>query len=472
MKIKQYIFAAAFVSSFLLSFGQSVTQKLDQSFKNLLNLPNLKNGIASIHVLDKNTGNVVYEKNSHIALPTASTLKVITSITALDILGENYQYKTDLYYTGEIDSLGVLHGDIVIQGSGDPTLGSDRYEHTKEHVLLNKWTQAIAEAGIKQIEGRIIGDDRLYNGNDVPGGWIWTDIGNYYGAGISSLNWRENKTGVNFNTGSINSPAVLSNFTSDISYLKVINRVTIGNKGSGDNVYAYSAPYSENIYIKGTYGQDLKKTIEISIPDPAYDLAFQLTKTLNQQEITISQEPTTGQRLVDLDSIFPTKTKELYTHSSPKLSEIVHWFNQKSINLYGEALLRSIGYITAGKTSTADGANFLRKFWEQKLNLNRLQLDLVDGSGLSPQNNITTESMSKIMQYATQRPWYASFVKSLPKINDMNMKSGTINGTLGYTGYQKSKSGKEYTFSILVYHYGGGAPNMRKEMFSVLNNLK
>lgn len=451
---------------------QTITSKLTTSFQQFTDQSNLKNGIAALYVVDAKDGKVIFEKNSQIGLPTASTLKVITSITALDILGPEYRYQTTLYYTGEIDSLGTLQGDIVIQGSGDPTLGSDRYPEQREQHLLAKWSQTIKNAGIHQINGRIIGDDRLYVGNDIPGGWIWTDIGNYYGAGISALNWRENKTGVNFRTSAIGQATPISNITHDISYLSVVNQVTTGAKGSGDNVYAYSAPYSEKIYLKGSYGQDLKKTIEISIPDPAFDVAYQLHQRILADGIAIFGNPTTGQRMIEQDSVFPLKTKDLDIHYSPKLIDMVYWFNQKSINLYGEALLKSIGYFTGNKTTTSGGAMYLKKYWNQKLQIQEQELDIKDGSGLSPQNHVTAAAMTKIMQYAISRPWHTDFVKALPNYNQMTMKSGTIGGTLGYTGYHTAKDGKAYTFTLLVYNYDGGASKMRQNMFTVLDNLK
>lgn len=476
MKISKLFFGALlsplFVTPIFTTAQQTTAAQLATGFQQFTDQPNLKNGIASMYVLDAKNGNVVFEKNSQIGLPTASTLKVITSITALDILGPEYTYQTTLYYTGEIDSLGILHGDIVIQGSGDPTLGSDRYPEQREEQVLTKWSRAIRDAGIQQINGRIIGDDRLYVGNDIPGGWIWTDIGNYYGAGISALNWRENKTGINFKPSTIGSPAPVSDIIADISYLSIVNQVTTGAKGSGDNVYAYSAPYSEKIYLRGSYGQDLKKTIEISIPDPAYDVAHQLHRRISADGIAIFENPTTGQRLIEQDSVFPLKTKDLDIHQSPKLIDIVYWFNQKSINLYGEALLKSIGYFTGNKTTTSGGATYVKKYWNQKLRIQEQELDIKDGSGLSPQNNVTTAAMTGIMQYAISRPWYVNFVKALPTYNQMTMKSGTIGGTLGYTGYHTAKDGKTYTFTLLVYNYNGGAAKMRQNMFKVLDNLK
>ena len=473
MKIYALLFAGILsIGTMYTAKAQNIKQKLEQNYTTFSKHPSLTNGISSLHVINSETGETIFEKNAVIGLPTASTLKVITSITALDILGKDYTYKTRLYYAGEIDSVGILHGDIVIHGEGDPTLGSHRYAHTKEAIILSKWKKAILDAGITAIHGRIIADDSMYEGIDVPSGWTWADIGNYYGAGISSLNWRENSSGLNFQAGKIQDAAPISNTTSDLSYLKLVNHVKVGRPGSGDNVYAYSAPYSEKIVIKGSYGQDLKKTIEISLPDPAYDLAYNLAKVLAVDSIEIVDGITTGQRLYEEGKQVPKITKELDTHASPPLHEIVYWFNQRSINLYGEALLRSIAFISGRKTSTYDGAQYVKKYWEQKLNIKETALDMVDGSGLSPQNNVTTNAMNQIMQYALNRPWFAEFNKSLPTYNEMTMKSGTINGSLGYTGYHTAKDGKKYTFSLLVYNYDGSAAQMRQRMFTLLNSLK
>src|SRR5690606_13070861 len=114
----------------------------------------------------------------------------------------------------------------------------------------------------------------------------------------------------------------------------------------------------------------------------------------------------------------------------------------------------------------------MAKYWEQKLKIPTSELKSVDGSGLSPQARVTTMAMSKIMRYAQDRPWFAEFYKSLPNINGMTMKSGTIGGVLGYTGYQKDKAGNTVVFTLLVNNYSGSATSMRREMFKLLDTLK
>lgn len=453
--------------------GQGIKPKIQSAFQTFQKSPALQSGLASLTVINAKTGEVVFDGNNKIGMPTASTLKVITSITALELLGADYTFPTKLYVTGDVDSLGVLNGDIIIEGSGDPTLGSDRYEQTKAATILSKWKEAILKLGIKQIAGSIIANDQLYNGYDVPGTWMWTDIGNYYGAGVSGLNWKENKLGINFSPSRPGQPATLQPVKTP-PFFHMINQVSTGNVGSGDNVYAYSAPYSNTIYLRGTYGSDLKKTIEISVPDPALYLAYDLSEVLAQDSIAVLDTIITFQGLKNRDPhyLISGNKKLIHTHHSPKLMEIVHWFNQKSINLYGESLLKVIGGISANKTNTSEAANLVAKFWQNKLKISPSEINTFDGSGLSPQNRVTTQAMAKIMQYAKGRTWYADFLKSLPNVNGTSMKSGTIGGVLGYTGYQKAADGQEYTFSLLVNNYQGSASSMRQAMFKLLDALK
>ncbi|WP_245893765.1 D-alanyl-D-alanine carboxypeptidase/D-alanyl-D-alanine endopeptidase [Sphingobacterium gobiense] len=454
------------------SYAQSLKNNIDHAYQQFVKSGKLPNGIASLTVLDGNTGQPIFTNNASIGLPTASTMKVITSITALDILGPDYTYQTKLAYTGEIDSLGVLHGDIIVIGSGDPTLGSDRFNNTKAETILNKWVYKIQHAGISRIDGRIIGDDLYLNGNDVPPTWNWQDIGNYYGAGISGLNWHENKVGIVISPHTVGKPTFVASTSLPLTDGTLINEVITGPNGSGDNVYAYSAPYSNIVYLRGTYGRDLKKVIEIAVPDPALALAQQLTRALSDIGIAVDSLPTTGKRLLNQGITLNKRPKELDIHQSPALKDIIHWFNQKSINLYGEAMLKSFGIISHNESTTLEAASLLSKYWEQKLRIPNSELNIQDGSGLSPQNRVTTAAMAKIMHYAQGRPWFADFKKSLPTINGITMKSGTIGGVLGYTGFHTSKSGQPVTFSLLVNNYTGSTAAMRQEMFKLLNSLK
>lgn len=472
--MKKYIsFTLVFNFFVTFLFAQNLSERIGQSFSELQNDSNIKNGIVSLTVMDSRSGEIIFAKNENIGLATASTMKAITTATAYAELGADFTYKTDLLYSGSIEKNGVLHGDIIIQGSGDPTLGSARYDQTKESVILNQWIHAIKAKGIKKINGKIIGDDRLFNGNHAPSGWTWVDMGNYYGAGVSSLNWRENSFKVRLTSGpKVGDPVELVNTVPDVSYLTILNEVTTGKAGSGDQVYAYSAPYSSIVHLRGTYGIDLNKEIVLSLPDGAFDVAFSLQNELIKQGIAVTEMASTAFLLEHSGFKINANPQFIASHQSPKLSDIADRFNKISINLYGEALLKTIAVKEGIATETGNITRWEEKYWEEKLGILPGELRIRDGSGLSPEIRVTTSAMTKILNYATTQPWYADFIDNMPTYNGMKMKSGTISSVLGYAGYHQSADGTPLVFSLLINNYQGSAPQMRQKMFKMLNSLK
>ncbi|HTM97829.1 MAG TPA: D-alanyl-D-alanine carboxypeptidase/D-alanyl-D-alanine-endopeptidase, partial [Pedobacter sp.] len=336
-------------------FAQYPIAKLEQAYQNLLTDEQAKYAITSLCVLDANTGKIVFAKNENIGVATASTLKTITSATAFSVLGKDFRYQTTLAYSGKITADGTLQGDLIIVGSGDPTLGSWRYEQSKENVILSQWVNAIKAAGIKKIEGNVIGDDSLFGSQSMPEGWIWQDMGNYYGAGTSSLTWRENQFDLHLKPGNtVGSEVSIREVVPAMPYLQVINELKTGSQGSGDNAYGYLPPYSSLAYVRGTWGLGIGKAgISLAVPDPAFDAAFRLQDTLKRLNIS-SKEATTARRLNLAGLTLPAIKQKLATITSPSLSEIVYWFNKKSINLYGEQLLKTIAW-KSGKTPSTRG---------------------------------------------------------------------------------------------------------------------
>ncbi len=432
-------------------------------------------GQAALTVIDSETGQPVFSENGRLGMATASTLKNITAASAFHVLGADFRFETVLGYVGELDEAGILHGHLVIRGNGDPTLGSPRYERNSAERVLSLWLEEVRRAGIKQIKGNIIVDDLLFDGYQTPGGWPWRDMGNYYGAGVSSVNWRENSVGVVFHPGAkVGDPTRILRTTNDISSFQLVNEVTTGRNGSGDNVYGYAAPYSDQIYLRGTHGADLKKTIRLSTPDPARVLALELKNYLaaanipSEGAVGLYGHSSKGLPVPNLTLAF----KELHRLTSPTLPEIIYEFNQESINLYGESLLKAVALKLGKDTETSSAAAAVRSFWSERLTIPIGAFKMVDGSGLSPDNRLTTDAMVEVLQSCIGESWFASFVESIPTNNGMKMKSGTIGGVLGYAGYHTAKDGKKYTFAFLISNYQGGASQMRRQMFKLLDELK
>ncbi len=453
-----------------LVIAQNRIQNLEKAFNNLLNDEQAKHAIISLCVLDANTGKTLYAKNEQIGLATASTLKTITAATAFSVLGKDFQFQTTLAYTGTITADGTLKGNLIIIGSGDPTLGSWRYQN-KENAVLSQWVLAIKSAGIKKIEGTVIGDDRIFGTQTTPEGWVWQDIGNYYGVGTSGLAWRENQFDIHLKPGSSTSEAVkIVKTVPATPYVQIVNELKTGASGTGDRSYAFLPPYSNAAYLRGSWGMGIGKTgISVALPDPAFDCAYRLQDTLKRLGINTSQQTTTTRLMALNNQPIPSITQKISTVSSPTLSEITYWFLKKSINLYGESLLKTIALKSGKEASTAKGAETEIAFWVNK-GIEKSSLNIIDGSGLSPGDRITTAAMANVLFQVQKENWFADYYKAFPEYNGMKIKSGTINDVSAFAGYHTDAAGNKYIIVININNYSGSGIN--KKLFRVLDELK
>jgi D-alanyl-D-alanine carboxypeptidase/D-alanyl-D-alanine-endopeptidase (penicillin-binding protein 4) len=150
---------------------------------------------------------------------------------------------------------------------------------------------------------------------------------------------------------------------------------------------------------------------------------------------------------------------------------MMYYFLQKSINLYGETFLKTFALERFHDGNTEKAIEILQDFWKAR-GIEITELNLADGSGLSPLNRVTTRSQVKVLLYASKQNWFTGYFDAIPVYNGMKMKSGTINGVKGFCGYQTSKNGKKYVFSFLVNNYNGSSTSIVNKMYRVLDVLK
>ncbi len=425
----------------------------------------------SLTVLDAETGKEVFSAHPNMGLAPASTLKTLTSITAFNVLGADFKFQTLFGYSGAIDATGTLNGDVIIKGGGDPTLASWRYPQTKENNILTQLVTALQQAGIKKVNGRIIGDDSLFDTQAVPDGWIWQDVGNYYGAGASALCWRENTFDIKYETSTVGDPVKVIGTSPAMPYIDFRSEVTTGAPGTGDHSYAYVPVGSKNMYVRGSYSTDkAEKSISVSMTDPAYDAAWRLSDTLKRIGIAVSGEPASVTTLTAANLPLPAMSKTLTSINSPDLGKIVYWLNKKSINLYAEQLIKTIAQRSGKRVSTRGGVSAVKSFWQAK-GIDSAALNIYDGSGLSPGDRITTSTLAQILRTAADQPWFGAFYESLPLYNNMHMKSGTIADVVAYAGYQ-THQGRKLCFSAIINNYTGSTTAVRQKLFKVLDELK
>ncbi len=464
----------------VITSGQNNLQRaIDQFVK----APNLKHATVSISVIDLQSGTLLADHDPELSLIPASTLKVLTTSSALALLGPDFQFKTEVQYRGDIEETGVLKGNLYLKGYGDPTLASDQMEVTLElDALMESFQFAIRRAGIRLIDGYVIGDGSYYEGAINAPTWQWNDLGNYYASGAWGLNIHENFYYLGLRQRSkLGETPTIAKVTPYIPGLNFRNQLTSARRGSGDNAYIYGGPYANLRYIRGTIpvGSGIF-SIKGSIPDPPLFAAQYLEKHLIEMGIDVERGAITQEAYELLPATTPSVAEPvvLYTHYSPKLLDIVMRANQKSINLYCESMLKQLGKHQSGNGSISGGIDAIESHWEEK-GLNFSGINLEDGSGLSPRNSVTSSFLARLLEKIAADPdLYKSFLTSLPIAGvsgtlkymlrntaaqgKIKAKTGTISRVRSFAGYATTRNGRELSFAILVNNFTGSSSKVRR----------
>ena len=463
----------------LLLFPFFLSAQLNSVVKNWEADKDLKSATIGYCVMDVKTTSVIAEYNSHTYLIPASTQKVITTGAALGVLGGGYRFETRLCYTGVFDkNTGILNGDLIIYGHGDPTLQSENF--TKDSVqITDKWATILKEKGLKEIKGKIIGDASYFD-RSIPGNWIWGDINNYFGVAPCALSFYDNKFKIIYTSKEVGSKAIVEKKIP--AYLS--NTITINSnvicKGTEDDAFVTGDPFA---YTKDVNGKiPPNKTnfeVEAALPDPALLCAEKLFLSLSKIGIKCNQKLIQSNYKKSDSTI--TKTT-FYSHYSPSLEKIIFYTNLKSNNHYCETILRAIG-----KGSMYLGIDAVKNYW-QKQGLDVSELFMVDGSGLSRANTVSTNFQASLLsKIYNDNNFYTTFNASLPVAgksgsmsnigkgtfleNNMRAKTGYINRARGYCGYVKTKSGKDLSFSVLFNNYNCTAKEAKTKIEKFLVEL-
>ncbi|KIA83615.1 peptidase S13 [Kaistella solincola] len=444
-----------------ICFSQTISQKLDDTTRKLLSSDAAYSANLSFYVADED-GNFVYEYNGNKGLSTASTQKIFTAAAALETLGKDFRYTTTLQYNGTVSG-STLNGDLYLTSNGDPTLGSWRYDGYKPENFRQKLLQALKEKGISHITGNLIIDDSYFDFQTVPGGWPWNDLGNYYGAGVWGVNWRENQFDMEMVNGK------LKNTNVKLPNLQWVNEVATG--GNSDQSLIFTAPHSDVAYINGKLPA---KSITVSgaMPNPPLTFGNEIGDWLKTSKIdlkgkiiTVSEQKILGEKTANF-----SKNNILLEYKSPTLDKIIFWFMRKSVNLYGETLIKTLAKEKKRDGSFDSGISYLKDFWKGK-GIQASMINFADGSGLSPQNYVSARAEVQALIYSKKQPWFPEFFEGFPtQGNGMKMKSGTMKDTKSFAGYQTSRDGKKYVFAIIINNYQGS--NISDALYQVLSPLK
>jgi serine-type D-Ala-D-Ala carboxypeptidase/endopeptidase (penicillin-binding protein 4) len=464
MKIKQLFFLLLF---------PIVSVSAGNPVDTFIHNPIIEDANVSLLVKELETNKVLCQfRPNNVTIP-ASTMKLITTATALELLGPSFCFQTRLETDGVLSPNGELNGNLYIRGGGDPTLGSEKMG---DPDFLMKWVEAVKKAGIKKINGQIVADGTLYDEEGVNPKWTWEDIGNYYAAGAYGISYMDNTYRLVLRSGLIGTVPEIIRTIPDMPLLSFENHLTSTDINS-DSAYFYGAPHSNHRVIRGEIPANrLEFVIKGDIPNPSLLLAEHFQAKLNENGIFVRDLPS--------DIVLKmTDRKTIHEHYSPLLGDIISETNVNSNNGYAEEIFRYLA-LTNNPVATTKGAiREIESFWKGK-NLSVNQLFMYDGCGLSPLDAVSSNFFVELLTYMKTKSLYGevffnslpvsgkngtlkNFLIKTPLQGKVHAKSGTIGGVKCYAGYIEYNS-KTYVFAILINHAHGTSKAVTQQIEELL----
>ena len=432
----------------------------------------LTNAVVAILAIDAN-GNEIASWNPDMPLLTASTMKTITTGVALEVLGADYRFPTRIAYSGNINKRGVLKGDLYIVGGADPTLGSKDTIAFSTDSIFGIWAQAITDAGITKIDGRIVGDDRYLDYEVIPASWCWSDLGYDYGSGPSGLSFCENLTYFEVEAGkNVGDNVKITPIAPYSPSMTYINQVVTGEKGAGEDIRYRTSDLTPYGKFSGEYGVDRRKdTIAFSNKFGTLACAGAFRTFLG--EYGIECEGITDPQMILLHDVEPLQPQDSLIYIaetySPELYRIIQVTNRISNNFFAETMLRTIGKTLSGEGDYYSATQALKEFLKSR-GVSVWGLTQDDGSGLSRENYVSPRFFCNYYTMMSESATFAQFFESLPgpgrpgtlktvlKNADpalkatIRAKSGSLSSVRCYAGYVDSSKGL-FKFAILVNNF-------------------
>lgn len=442
--------------------------------------PELAGAQISISVVETSTGRQVGAHQAQLNCIPASVQKLITTAAAMDILGPDHRFRTQLIITGNLTKAGVLEGDVYLVGGGDPALGSPYLDGVPGlDALLDRWRERLRAAGITRINGRVIGDGSYFGTDAAPGGWPWSDLGNYYGSGAYGLNLHENFYFLDLlQRGQLGAIPPVQRTRPEVPGLKLTNELRSGPRGSGDQAYIYGAPFGYDNYVRGTIPVGSGRfTIKGGLPDPPLFAAQALCRHLEAGGIPVAK-PAASDRELGGGRTVPGRVID--TYESPSLSELVDRTNLRSLNLYAEVLLREMNKSRGLEPHELASTEVLTS-WLAAAGLPITNIRLEDGSGLATRNFFSAEFMTAFLRHqAGAARWrssiplagrtgsMASSLKKTAAEGKLWAKSGSLGAVRTYAGYATRPDGEELAFAIMVNNFTIESKDVRDKMHQLM----
>jgi D-alanyl-D-alanine carboxypeptidase/D-alanyl-D-alanine-endopeptidase (penicillin-binding protein 4) len=462
--------------------------ELQTRIAGILRRPELAAAMIGIKVASLDTGRVLFAENANKLLRPASNMKLYTVSAALDRLSPDFRFTTSVLAAAKPDAEGVIHGDLTIYGRGDPSIAA-RFNNGDYFKGIDDLATRIAAAGVKRVEGDLVGDETYFTGPQYGSGWEWEDLQWWYGAEVSALAVNDNALDLFVKPGAqVGSRANVTTGPPD-PLLTIENEIKTGPKGSKRELSVHRGLTENTLEVSGAIPLDDKGyTGGISISHPALLFVSLLRSALTQHGITISGQSRTagtinqtlfsaGATLTSTNKTVtpsPSGSLEIASLQSPPLSVVASNTLKPSQNLYTEIILRTLGKraVAAGassaQTSEDAGLEVVKTFLKEA-GLNPDSLVLSDGSGLSRNDMVTAEASVQLLTYMSRHKYATALREALPIAgvdgtlrnrlkgtaaeNNVRAKTGSLSSAASLSGYVTTAAGEKLVFSIMVNNY-------------------
>ena len=406
-------------------------------------------------------GDVLYALNAERLLQPASNVKLFTAAAVLHYLGPGFTFRTTLYGTGPVDDDGVLRGDLVLEGRGDPSLSGRFYADSVTYVF-DGFVQALRDRGVVRVDGDLVGDNRYFEGPELGEGWPWDAQQWWYAAQVDALSFNDNTVTVRVAPGAGPGSLARVEVLPETEYVEVVNEVVTKAGRGGQSITIHRQPESNEIRLRGRVPRRGGASLVIAVDDPARFALTVFRERLEDAGIELDGEV----RLADEeDAAGVAGRTPLVSHFSPPLAELVKVVNKRSQNLHAEQLLRALGAETRGRGSAGAGIAAIDDFLRGDVGVEPGAVFLVDGSGLSRLNLATPHAVVQLLAHMARHPYAREFYESLfvpgederaRRLDEpltrgnVHAKTGTVRYVSALSGYVDARNGERLAFSVVL----------------------
>lgn len=451
----------------------AVGQSLEARLRPLVNEGLSRQSKSSVKIVELGSGRVVAAENADTPVIPASNLKVMTTAAALDLLGEDFEFETTLLARGTVSN-GTLDGDIMVRGSGDPTIGGRFFDESSSTVLENL-VVALRREGIERITGNAIVEYGYFDDRWVHPTWPEDQLVFWYEAPISAPAIQEGTVIVRVKPGSPGQKGIVE-LEPPNTFVTIEN--TSVTKRAGRGVYVGRKPGTNTIIVKGNVRPgDGPTQIPVTVMHPVHFFGNALHETLKSRGIDLQGQPILARE-------GPRGDWRVLEIVDTPLPIVIYVINKQSQNHYAEQTIKTLGAEKGGAGSWEAGGRVVEEWLAERVGVNPAQVSMADGSGMSRQNRASATAFVEVLEYMWNSENRIVFLTSMPysgekasrmrrRINqepykrNIYAKTGYIAKVVGLTGYVKATSGKVYAFSLLYNDF----PTWTGPMYQLQNTI-